>query len=170
MSLLVNQQTTEPFTKTPSSRVEQQYVQRLPNGAKVRVGETPHFDDPMRPANNNMGIDPLENRYATPELGRIVPGILDPNVQILRIVDEKGRPMLHPSAAPSHMPAIPGVKGSGAQGLQQRLDAARHKIGGDMNSDILRKLQHLVGQGGGPDKSAPQVPLKQQGNLRQWRV
>lgn len=203
--LNIGQKTTVPDTRPPASRVLQRpQFYKLPNGARVREGVRPQFvkleelnvlellpllqdrlahddmehtENPRRALNSNRAVDPLENQISRPELGRIVPGLVDPSVRAIGVVDEYGRKMLEPSGAPQEMPAIPGVAGSGQEGLKKRLDAQRHGMGGQ-SSNMLNQLKQLMGHGqpgqppqqGAPQQPATQVPLKQQGNLRQWRV
>ena len=126
--------------------------------------------NPHRSLDNQRTINPLENKISRPELGRIVPGLLDPNVRVVGILDEYGRQLLKPSDQPTEMPSIPGVKGSG--GLKERMAIAQKKhqglgqgVGGQ---HMMDKLQQLMGVHA--SQQTTQVPLKQQGNLRNWRM
>jgi len=203
--LNIEQKTTAADTRAPRSvGLQRPQFYRLPDGAHVRQAVPPkygrieeinilellpllqdqlvhedaeHLGNPRRALNSNRAVDPLENQISKPELGRIVPGLVDPTVRAIGVVDEYGRKMLEPSGAPQEMPSIPGVPGSGQEGLQKRLDAKRHGMG-EHSGNILNQLKQMMGQGGqqqqqqqgAPQQPPTQVPLKQQGNLRQWRV
>ena len=127
---------------------------------------TPASRDPYKALNSNISENPLQNRLSQPMMGRIVPGEVDPRIVSAGTFDEFGRRTLKVAAQPVEMPKIPGVPGSGIEGLKERQLAQKHQGMGDGNTNVnvLQQLKQLV------SAASPQVPLKEQGNVRSWRV